>query len=78
MKRSYTDPIVAEVRRVRDEHARRFNYDIHAICEDIRKAEAACGHPLVRFRPRKLVKGPHSSARSEAHESGTKAAGHER
>jgi hypothetical protein len=33
------DPIVAEVRRVRDELARRFNYDVHAIFEDLRKRE---------------------------------------
>ena len=33
------DPIVAEVRRVRDELARQFNYDVHAIFEDLRKHE---------------------------------------
>jgi hypothetical protein len=33
------DPIVAEVRRVRDELARKFNYDVHAIFEDLRKRE---------------------------------------
>ena len=35
----FEDPIVAEVRRVRDELARRFNYDVHAICEDLRKRQ---------------------------------------
>jgi len=35
----FDDPIVAEVRRVRDELARRFNYDVHAICEDLRKRQ---------------------------------------
>ena len=33
------DPIVAEVRRVRDELARKFNYDVHAICEDLRRRQ---------------------------------------
>ncbi|MBM4047943.1 MAG: hypothetical protein FJ279_22815 [Planctomycetes bacterium] len=33
------DPIVAEVRRVRDELARKFNYDIHAIFQDLRRRE---------------------------------------
>jgi hypothetical protein len=28
------DPIVNEVRQYRDEHARKFNYDINAICND--------------------------------------------
>lgn len=35
----FEDPIVAEVRRVRDELARKFNYDVHAICEDLRKRQ---------------------------------------
>jgi hypothetical protein len=29
------DPIVAEVRRIRDQRARRFGYDIHKIFADI-------------------------------------------
>jgi len=33
------DPIVAEVRRVRDELARKFNYDVLAICEDLRRRQ---------------------------------------
>ena len=28
------DPIVAEVRRFREEHSKMFNYDLDAICED--------------------------------------------
>jgi len=36
----WEDPIVAEVRRVRDELAAEFNYDVHAIFEDMRKREA--------------------------------------
>jgi len=31
------DPIVDEVRRYRDEHAKKFNYDLNAICADFRK-----------------------------------------
>jgi hypothetical protein len=31
------DPIVDEVRRYRDEHAKKFNYDLSAICADFRK-----------------------------------------
>lgn len=32
-----TDPIVEEIRKYRDEHARKFNYDLNRICEDFRK-----------------------------------------
>ena len=43
------DPIVAEVRRVRDRHARRFGYDIHKIFADIiaRQERTDRSHPLV-------------------------------
>jgi uncharacterized protein (DUF433 family) len=44
------DPIVDEVRRVRDEHAARFNYDLRAIFADLRRSEQARDpklHPLV-------------------------------
>lgn len=33
------DPIVNEVRRVRDELARKFNYDVDAIFEDLREKQ---------------------------------------
>jgi len=44
------DPIVNEVRRVRDKLARQFNYDIHAIFADLRAHEHRDepGHPLVK------------------------------
>jgi hypothetical protein len=44
------DPIVAEVRRVRDKLAARFNYDIHAIFADLMARERVPdpAHPLVK------------------------------
>jgi hypothetical protein len=44
------DPIVEEVRRVRDKLARQFNYDIHAIFADLRTRERMedPAHPLIR------------------------------
>jgi hypothetical protein len=43
------DPIVAEVRRVREGRSRLFNYDIHAIFADLMARERAedPAHPLV-------------------------------
>ena len=43
------DPIVAEIHRYRAAHAKRFNYDIHAICEDIRRSETESGGKFVRW-----------------------------
>ena len=33
------DPIVEEVRKARRKHAERFNFDLHAICVDLKKKE---------------------------------------
>lgn len=41
------DPIVDEVRRVRDAHAASFNYDLHAIFLDIKKREKERGLNFV-------------------------------
>lgn len=36
----FKDPIIAELRRVRDNLAARFNYDAHALCEYLRGEES--------------------------------------
>ena len=43
------DPIVDEVRRIRDEHAARFNYDLRAIFADIREQQERSGLTFVSF-----------------------------
>ncbi len=42
------DPIVDEVRRVRDAHAARFNYDLDAIFQDIKERESKSGLKFVQ------------------------------
>lgn len=57
------NPIIDEVRRVRDAHARKFNYDLAAICADIREHQKTCGHPVVTLKDntqRILYPMPHS------------------
>ena len=34
------DPIVTEVRRLREQHAARFDYDLRRIFEDLKRSEA--------------------------------------
>lgn len=46
------DPIVDEIRRIRQEHTDRFNGDLHAICEDLRRQERQSGREYVSFAPR--------------------------
>jgi hypothetical protein len=52
------DPIVAEIRRIREEHAKKFNYDLHAICEDLRRSERESGRKYVSFPPRRPAVQP--------------------
>lgn len=42
------DPIVDEVRRIRDAHAARFNYDLDAIFRDIKEREKKSGLKFVQ------------------------------
>nr|VFJ50776.1 MAG: hypothetical protein BECKFW1821A_GA0114235_102834 [Candidatus Kentron sp. FW]VFJ52828.1 MAG: hypothetical protein BECKFW1821B_GA0114236_101317 [Candidatus Kentron sp. FW] len=53
-EQSVYDPIVQEVRRIRDEHARQFNYDLNAISEDYMARQIQEGSRLVRLHPDKL------------------------
>ena len=48
----WKDPIVEEVRRFRDEHAARFNYDIDAIVQDLQELDRASGRQVVSFAPK--------------------------
>jgi hypothetical protein len=50
------DSVVDEVRRARDQHAARFNYDLCAIAKDAQKRERKSGHKVVsRTRRRSPV-----------------------
>lgn len=44
----WEDPIVAEVRRVREELSAKFDFDLAAIFDDLRTRQAAVGDRLVR------------------------------
>jgi hypothetical protein len=60
------DPIVDEVRRIRDAHAAMFNYDLDAIFQDIKEQEKKSGLKFVSYPPRKIEpdKGPHITGAS--------------
>lgn len=50
------DPIVEEVRKERDAHAAKFNYDLRAIYEDLKKQEKKNKRKFVTLPPRKTKK----------------------
>jgi hypothetical protein len=43
----WTDTIVEETRRMREEHAARFNYDLEAIYRDLKEEEKKSGREVV-------------------------------
>lgn len=45
------DPIVAEVRKARETHARRFGYNLARICHDLKRIERENRHRIVRGAP---------------------------
>lgn len=50
----YEDPIVDEVRKTRERLAEKYNFDVEAIFEALRKRQDALGKKLVR-RVRKQI-----------------------
>jgi hypothetical protein len=50
----WRDPIVEEIRKVREEHAARFNYNVRAIVEDARRRQQEGGRKVVSLPPRRL------------------------
>lgn len=47
------DPIVEEVRKHREEYAKKFNYDLDAICRDLQKKQEESGKVVVSFPPKR-------------------------
>jgi hypothetical protein len=54
----YEDEILAEIHRIREEHAKAFNYDIRAICEDWRRRQEQSGRKFVTLTPSKSDNEP--------------------
>lgn len=48
------DPVVEEVRKIRQEHARRFGYDPEAIYEDLKRYQEESEREVVSFPPKRL------------------------
>ena len=42
-----TDPVIAEVRRVKTELLEKFNYDMAAMARDARARQSNSGHPVI-------------------------------
>ena len=62
MRNQPPDPIIAELRAVRDEHAARFNYNVKAIFREIQARQKASGRTYVRYPPKRTVLDPDERA----------------
>lgn len=49
----WTDPIVAETRKAREEHAAKFNYDLQAIYRDLKQREQRNKSKVVSLSPKR-------------------------
>lgn len=59
------DSVVAEVRRIRDEYAREFNYDLDAIARDLVEFQKTLGMKVVRPTPRRIAPVPATAGDEE-------------
>ena len=57
MKTPQPDPIIAEVRAIRDQHSARFGYDVKAIFRDIQAKQEASGRQYVSYPARRIATG---------------------
>jgi hypothetical protein len=60
------DPIVEEVRKAREAHAAKFNYDLQAIYQDVKEQEKHSGRTFVSYPAKRIPRTEKASAVPEA------------
>ena len=61
MQTTEADPVIAEVRAVRDGFAARSNYDVGAMFRRIREMQEESGRDYVTYPARRIVEGTDES-----------------
>ncbi len=59
------DPIVEEVRQIREEHAKKFDYNPEAIFADIKKQEERSKRSFVSFPAKRIILKSEQISQSE-------------
>jgi len=59
------DPIVEEIHKCREQYAARFNFDLAAICEDLRRRTAESDREVVS-RPARKAPTPANASRESS------------
>jgi len=62
----WEDPIVKEVRRIREELAAQFNFDVSAIFAEMRKRQTTVGSRLVRREKKDIAEQAAAPDRNSA------------
>ncbi len=57
----WRDEVLEEIYKIREEHAKAFNYDLKAICSDLRKRQAASGRKIIS-QPLRQPRQPHNQS----------------
>lgn len=57
MRKTRADPIIEEVRAIRDEYAARFDYDVGAMFRDLRVRQEVSEREHVCYSARRIVAG---------------------
>jgi hypothetical protein len=50
----WKDPVVEEVRAIRDAYAKQFNYNLEAIYRDLKEQEAKSGWEVISLPPNRI------------------------
>jgi hypothetical protein len=50
----WKDPVVEEIRGYREEYAARFNFDLKAICRDLRESQQKHTQRVVSLPPKRV------------------------
>jgi len=61
----WKDEIVEETKRLREEYAAKFHYDLDAIYEDLRKQEKQSQREIVWLQPKEPVSVPQVNSRDK-------------
>lgn len=48
------DPIIAEVRKAREAYAKKFKYDIKAMCRDLKKRQTQNINRVISMPPKRI------------------------
>ncbi|HKR00865.1 MAG TPA: hypothetical protein VJT09_09330 [Pyrinomonadaceae bacterium] len=58
----WTDEVVESTRKAREEYAAKFDYDLEAIYEDLKRQEALTERKIVSLPPKKPIFIPEAKA----------------